>query len=112
MRKWFYVMCLALLLSLTATVCNSSDKSDKSKAAIAGAVPGMTQLASNTSPLIYPDRIKKLDEKLFAKVDHASSAAGKQAQKEFLDERITRPSQKESNGVEYKGYILDSYDLG
>lgn len=31
--------------------------------------------------------------------------------KEFLNERITQPSPKESGGVEYKGYILDSYDL-
>lgn len=34
-----------------------------------------------------------------------------QVQKEFLNERITQPSPKESSGVEYKGYILDSYDL-
>ncbi len=35
----------------------------------------------------------------------------KQVPKEFFDERITRPSPRESSGVEYGGYILDSYDL-
>lgn len=41
----------------------------------------------------------------------ATDNTTKQSQKEFLNERITQPSPKESSGVEYKGYILDSYDL-